>query len=226
MPNTDQSKREIKDIFGDDFEIKVLKEEGQFEGYGSFFDNIDSYNDIVVKGAFVKSLRKLGNPALLWQHDSRMPIGVYKAVKEDETGLYVRGELNLKVQGGIEAYELLKQGAIKGLSIGYSSVLTEYDEKKQVRTIKEANLYEISIVTFPANSLATVTGVKSLPQNEREFESFLREAGFSRNDAKAIVAKGFRALQRADDLCEADVADAVKEIGASADKLIQLLKGK
>lgn len=142
-------------------EIKSIDEAtpGVFEGYGSIFGVVDQHADIVAKGAFGKSIRK-EKPVMLWQHRPDMPIGVYDMVKEDDKGLYVKGAINLDVQAGREAYALLKQGAISGMSIGYNARKWSMDNKKGIRTLEEIDLWEISLVTFPANTLATVTNVK------------------------------------------------------------------
>ncbi len=174
-------------------EYKALDEKtGTFEGYGSIFGNVDSYGDIVVKGAFEDSI-KARKPVMLWQHNSDDPIGVYTEVKEDDKGLYLKGELNQDVQKGKEAYSLLKQGALQGLSIGYRVKLAERDHDNDVVYLKNVDLFEVSLVTFPANTEATIETVKSLPATKREFEKFLRDAGYSKNEAKAIIANGFKA---------------------------------
>lgn len=168
---------------------------GEFEGYGSIFGNIDSYRDIVAKGAFVESL-KSKKPVLLWQHDWKQPIGIYTEAREDERGLYVKGKLAMGVQRGKEAHELLLMDAIKGMSIGYRTIEDQFDAKTGITTLKKLDLMEVSLVTFPANDRANVTGVKSAPDTIREFEEFLREAGkYSREEAKLIASKGFRAIE-------------------------------
>jgi HK97 family phage prohead protease len=192
------------------FETKAVTEDRSFEGYGSVFGVLDSYDDVVAKGAFAKSLRGGGRggrtPALLWQHDAKTPIGVYTDMREDDTGLFVKGRFS-KTAKGDEAYELLKDGALSGLSIGFTTSKAQMDEKTGVRTLTEVDLWEVSLVTFPANQSARVTGVKadgSLP-TEREFEEFLRDAGFTRNHAKFIISKGYRLTRRdampSDDAC-------------------------
>jgi HK97 family phage prohead protease len=180
------------------FELKALEQDGSFSGYGSVFGNLDSYADIVAPGAFKKTLRehkKAGTmPALLWQHKPDSPIGVYTAMKEDEQGLYVEGNLALKTPLGLTAYELLKIKAITGLSIGYETKVSTYDDKKKTRTLTEVDLWEVSLVTFPANTSAMVDSVKSDDiKTIREFEDFLRDAGFSNARAKAIASHGFKA---------------------------------
>jgi len=101
-------------------QIKKLGEDGSFEGYGAIFDNVDSYGETIVKGAFTKSLedyaQKNQRVVMLWQHDIYNPIGVWENLHEDEKGLKGRGKLNLDVAKGRETYALMKQGALSGLA--------------------------------------------------------------------------------------------------------------
>lgn len=176
-------------------ELKAVGDEGEFEGYGSVFGVVDSYNEIVEKGAFLESLDKHGMPKLLLQHSSWMVGGIYTEAREDDKGLFVKGKLNLEVQSAREAYALLKQGAISGLSIGFRTLIEEVNKVTGVVHIKKVRLYEVSIVTFPANEAATVSAVKSAPGSIREFEKFLRDGGYSQEDAKLIASKGYRAYE-------------------------------
>lgn len=143
------------------FRLKLndLDDQGIFTGYAGIFAIEDLQNDIIERGAFKRTLDHSGGSVpILWQHKSEEPIGVGLEAKEDTSGLYVRGQLNLDTQRGKEAYSLLKQGAIKGLSIGYDAVKKEYKDGK--RLLKEIKLYEYSVVTFPAQPLANVLDVK------------------------------------------------------------------
>ena len=176
-------------------EIKAVGEDGSIEGYGSVFGVIDSYEDSIAKGAFSASIaahKAAGTmPALLWQHDSDDPIGVWTEMVEDAKGLLLKGRLCLDTTCGKEAYALLKMGAINGLSIGFISKKWSYDETTEVRTLSEVDLWEVSLVTFPANSKARITGVKS--SNElatlKDAERVLRDSGFSKQDATAFVSR-------------------------------------
>lgn len=190
------------------FEIKSdnITEEGIFSGFGSTFGGKpDSYGDIIVKGAFRETLEKGGRNgsgvAMLWQHNPHDPIGVWNELAETEKGLKVSGKLALKVQQGQEAFELMKMGALKGLSIGYDlmrdsennvfSDAMEYDEKNKTRYLKRLELWEISPVTFPANTTATITQVKNaieMAKNERELEHALCEAGLSNTASRYVVS--------------------------------------
>ena len=204
-----------------DAELKAVKEDGDIgyiQGYGSVFGNVDSYGDIVVKGAFVNSIKKK-MPALLLQHNPSDVVGVWKVAKEDKNGLYLEGELNLKVQKARENYELLKQGALKGMSIGFSTIDSEYNQEGK-RLIKEVDLWEVSIVTFPANVAAQINGVKSSePISKREIEAILRDAGMSISQAKAFIAEGYKAIDNQRDV-ENQIAEGLKSI------LSTLSKGK
>lgn len=206
-------------------EVKSVNDDGSFEGYGSVFGNLDSYRDIVHKGAFVESIKyhkeKGSSPALLWQHDSKTPIGVWKEMDEDDHGLYMKGQLALETQKGKEAYALLKMKAVRGLSIGFSVPKggEEFDSKNEVNNIKQVDLWETSVVTFPANRDAQVTAVKAALEDGvfpdvREFEQFLtRDAGFTRSQARTILNDGYKALIKQD-------ADLVEE----AQKLLKIFE--
>jgi len=202
-------------------ELKTEGEPGTFEGYGAIFGNKDRDGDIVSRGAFRESL-KAGMPALLWQHDQKQPIGRFDEVREDDKGLFVKGRLVMKGRG-LEAYELLKMGALNGLSIGFVTKEASRDPATRTRTITEADLMEISLVTFPANELARVSNVKAAISqkdtdvydepynNERAFEHLLRDNGFSRTRAKTIISKGFKGGDL-DSISPQEIASLIAEI--------------
>jgi HK97 family phage prohead protease len=186
------------------FEIKAVNDDGSFEGYGSVFGNVDFGGDVISKGAFadsIKSMKSNGTmPALLWQHKQSEPIGVYTEVREDETGLYVKGKLALKTVRGSEAYELMKMKALNGLSIGFVSQNDTVDYKTNVRTISKADLWEVSIVTFPMNDKARVSSVKSIDdiKNLADAENFLRESGgLSKSEATGLISR-IKSIGRSD----------------------------
>lgn len=177
------------------FELKSINETGIFEGYGSVFGVKDSYSEIVAPGAFAETLEKHKTagtmPALLWQHRSGEPIGVYTSMSEDSIGLKVSGQLALKTTRGAEAYELLKMGAISGLSIGFMPREDSYDKLTGITTLKKVDLWETSLVTFPANDAARVQGVKSIETIEdlKSAEQYLRDSGLSRRESVAFIAR-------------------------------------
>ena len=182
------------------FELKATDDAaGTFEAYLSVFNNVDHGNDAVAPGAFNASIKAQGSKPfpLLDQHDSRHVIGGFTAM-EDNHGLKIMGEFNLDTQKGREAYSNAKKGYLTGFSMGYST--EKYSINGDVRVLEQVKLYEGSIVTFPMNEAAQLTAIKSdEPLTERQFETFLRDAGFSRADAKTIIADGYKGyLKRRD----------------------------
>lgn len=150
-------------------QIKATGEDGTVEGYGSVFGVRDNYDDVIAKGAFIQSLKDhkaAGTmPAMLWQHDADKPIGVWTEMVEDEKGLRIKGQLAMETVKGKEAHALLKMGALNGLSIGFMSKEWAYDRETEVRTLTAIDLWEVSLVTFPANEKARVTNVKASPDD-------------------------------------------------------------
>lgn len=200
--------------------IKSVTETGEFEGYGSVFGVKDSYSDIVVPGAFQASLnewREKGSlPAMLWQHQISEPVGVYTEMREDDTGLYVKGRLLIEDDPlSKRAHAHLKAGSLSGLSIGYILKDWEYDRNKGAFLLKEIDLWEVSLVTFPSNDEARVSDVKSafargdIP-SQKSIERVLRDVGLSRTQAKAFMADGYRALSLRD--AEEDALKTLKSI--------------
>jgi HK97 family phage prohead protease len=189
-----------------------------FSGYGAYFNNVDSYGDVILPGAFkdnVSRAKKGDFPVMLSQHgmDDYTPVGVFTKIVEDEKGLYVEGKLANTTMGR-DLYELMKmtpRPAIKGMSIGYRVTEAEYPAGKNdskfpkgcYRKIKAADVLEISIVTFPANKKATITNVKS-EFVIRDAEKALREAGYSANEAKTIISIIKNANPVTDELPEVD----------------------
>jgi len=134
-------------------------------------------------------------PKLLWQHNSNEPVGVYTRAIEDDHGLFVEGQLALKTSRGAEAYELLKIKAISGMSIGYNVIDSVFDKKTGISVLEKLDLWEISLVTFPANELATVQSVKQLEEinSLADAEKFLREAGgFFQDTRREALCRGLK----------------------------------
>ena len=150
------------------------------EGYASLFGAVDQGNDIVVKGAYGASLKRLAAEGrqvkMLWQHDPTQPIGIWDEVREDARGLYVKGRLLDAVGKGREAKALIEAGAIDGLSIGYRTLKAQKNEKGQ-RLLTELELWEVSLVTFPMLPSARLRteGTKGDEPFEATQGAFLRE---------------------------------------------------
>ena len=130
----------------------VMTEGAVIEGYASRFGLPDQGGDIVAKGAFGASLARLAAKGdkvrMLWQHDPTKPIGVWDEIREDATGLWVKGRLLPEVTLAREAATLIDAGAIDGLSIGYRTIRAEKDGQGR-RVLTEVELWEVSLVTFP-----------------------------------------------------------------------------
>ena len=205
-------------------EVKANDDKGTFTGYGSIFGNEDQGSDIMQKGAFTKSLeqRPASKVKLLYQHKTDEPIGIFETMYEDEKGLFVKGRLAMGTQKGREAYELLKMGALDGMSIGFRADPDKqgYNENKRgTRTLKEVDLMEISLVTFPMNERALIENVKASQKSIREWEKILREVGsLSRTEAKI----GAKALSES--LSQRDAGDNNKQLATLINKVADILK--
>ncbi len=212
------------------FELKAVEtvtqddgvEVGVFEGLASTFGNRDMMGDLVEPGAFSAALARPGTIKMLWQHDARAPIGVWERIRETAAGLEVKGRLVLEVQQARETLALLKAGAVDALSIGFSVLRggAEFDRERSLRRIKAVDLWEISVVTFPANPKALVARIKALEHSatlptEREFERLLmRDAGLSRSQARTVLTAGYKAL-----LTTRDAGGGLDELVASVKRV-------
>ncbi|MCF6199467.1 MAG: HK97 family phage prohead protease [Hyphomicrobiaceae bacterium] len=179
-------------------DFKAVQTDGSFEGYASLFGQKDMGGDIVMPGAFAKSLKKrgAGGIRMLFQHDPGEPIGVWREIREDQRGLFVRGQLLPDVARAREVLSLMREGALDGLSIGFRTLKGRSDKARKVRRLHEIDLWEISIVTFPMLPNARISKVKSgsLP-TIREFERWLvRDAGLTRQNARAVIRSGYQNL--------------------------------
>ena len=230
MQNKTQQRPERKDAGGGRevrsfaLQIKAAGDDGTVEGYGSVFGVRDNYDDVIAKGAFVQSLKDhkaAGTmPAMLWQHDADKPIGVWTEMVEDEKGLRIKGQLAMETVKGKEAHALLKMGALNGLSVGFMSKEWAYDRETEVRTLTAIDLWEVSLVTFPANEKARVTNVKSADelQAPKDAEKVLRDAGFSKSDATAFVSRVMRMGE-----VRSDSAKSTAVAMKAADRLLRSL---
>lgn len=172
----------------------------EFDGYGSIFKNVDLGGDIVLPGAFKRSLAQWKGegqlPGLFWMHDPSRVLGKWLDMKEDAEGLAVKGVL-AETDLGNEIHTLLKMDAVRGLSIGYQTTDQDFD-KQGNRLIKEAKLWEVSVVSLPMNPLAQVAHVKSrlsaageYVPTMRELERVLRKGNISQKAAKIMISKIF-----------------------------------
>ena len=178
-------------------DVKSMKER-EFEGLGAVFGNRDLGGDIIMPGAFAKTLREpMGGikvRPMLWMHKTDEVIGVWDSMTESKVGLEVKGRF-APTERGPEVYTLAKMGAIGGMSIGYQVNDYAYDRKGN-RLLKEVELLEVSVVSMPMNPLAEIAYVKTRMSANgeyvptiKEFENILRDAGCSRAVAKQIAYK-------------------------------------
>ena len=203
-------------------EIKEVTETGSFEGLASVYGNIDLGGDIVMPGAFKEFVKtRDGSIRILDSHNTRAPIGKGTVI-DSHMGLVLKGTLNLKVSRSRDVHELMKDGIIDGLSIGFDILPngSEVRESDNVRLLKELKLWEISTVVFPMNPAATISAVKNFQQitNIREYENWLRDAGgFSKEQAK-ILARSYKDLPGRRDADE--TAEQSKELLGFLDGII------
>lgn len=144
------------------FEVKADESKRTFTGFASKFGNLDLHGDVILKGAFAKTIQERHPKKMikvLWQHTE--PIGIPEKIEETDEGLYVEGRIS-KTRIGDDSIELMKDGVVDGMSIGYDVVKDDRDEETGIRYLKELKLYEVSVVTWGANPEAGVLGLKSL----------------------------------------------------------------
>ena len=210
--------------------LQTVAGDGFFSGYASLFGAADLGRDVIERGAFAASLAERGASGvrMLFQHDPAEPIGAWSVLREDERGLYVEGRLAAGVARAREVHDLMKAGALDGLSIGFEAVRARSEPGTGLRHILQADLWEISVVTFPMLPGARVTDVKRHPAfpTKRELERRLtREAGLTRSEARALMAKGFAGLIGTRDAAGPDEDGLPAVIRAAARRIKQHSRG-
>lgn len=198
------------------FELKSTTEasSGVFEGLASTYGNIDLGGDIVVPGAFTKTLQERGSSVvLLSQHDATKSIGLGE-VSDSAEGLRIRGKLEMGLVDAQQEFIRLRSGLVKGLSIGYRVYPGGAEMKDGVRLLKSIELHECSLCTFPMNPAARVASVKGSVSSIRDFERFLRDSGYSKSEASRLAAHGWRGLADSDQDDQDDQADDDEALAA------------
>ena len=232
--------------------LETKASSGGIEGYGSVFGNVDFGGDIVLPGAFSKSLQEYKDsntmPQMFWAHKQDQVPGKWDSLKEDSYGLFGKGEL-IDTTLGSDVRKLTTHKAVSGLSIGYMTKDYSFD-KEGNRLLKQIDLFEISIVPLAMNPKAKITYAKSrlsdnfeyVPDDidialfKRELEQFLQLKGFGRRRAMLAVADIFKGFTEvSSDIQETEVSsDPSKEPEMSPlkerltvqgiDRLIQRIK--
>ena len=204
-------------------DIGEVAQDGSFHGYASVFGRVDLGRDVVERGAFKKSLERRGPEGIrmLFQHDPAQPIGSWSQIREDDRGLFVVGKLATGVAKARDVLELMRGRALDGLSVGFRTIQSVKDARTGVRHIRKADLWEISVVTFPMQPEARIENVKGVDADNRaipstrEFERWLvRDAGLTRSEAKTVIVKGFAYLKRERDAALAmphNLADRLRQ---------------
>jgi HK97 family phage prohead protease len=195
-----------------DTEFKFDAKTGLISGYASTFNGLDSYGDTILPGAFAETLENRERPVRMrWNHFGPV-IGKWVEMRENQRGLFVKGELTPGHSVAEDVKASLSHGAIDGLSIGFYVKEYEVDEEEKRRTIKKADLVEISVVEEPADLRARVTQIKSAideAKSLKDFEGILRDAGLPRSTATALVSRMRAMLQG-----ELEAKDKAAEIAA------------
>jgi HK97 family phage prohead protease len=131
-------------------------------GYASIFNIADKGGDVVLKGAFASARQSV---PLLWQHDSKEPVGFVERLVEDARGLRIVARVVASGRGA-DAAALLRAGAIDGLSFGYHVKAARPDRLRGVRELAAVELVEVSLVTFPMQPLARVLGFSTVTEGD------------------------------------------------------------
>lgn len=197
-----------------------------FSGYASVFNGVDAYGDSIEPGAYKETINPENRDRpiqLRWNHFGPV-IGKWKAMAEDEKGLWVEGELTPNHSVASDVAASLAHGAVNGLSIGYRVAEDGVEMRGNTRVLKKIDLFEISVVEEPADNMARVSGIKSMLEEVttlKEIEAILRDAGrFSKADATALVSR-VKSLSLGDQVGEQDTSD----LKALLQRNINLIKG-
>jgi hypothetical protein len=176
--------------------VKEIGEDGSIEGIASGYGNLDHGGDVMLPGAFTKSIEGRSAVPMLLFHDQKRPVGVWRDFKETPDGLLVKGRFAMSTDAGRDAHAMTKDGALGGLSVGYRTLRDKIVGK--ARHLIETTLHEISLVTIPMNGKALITSVKGIEDardklaagdrlTEREFDAFFKALGLSNNEAERAV---------------------------------------
>lgn len=166
--------------------------------YAAIWGNIDDAQDILLKGCCSRSVQARGPEAktnrkikFLYQHDTKVPLGLPSELKEDDKGLYVECPID-EIPKGDDVITQLKSGTLNQFSIGYNYVWdkcewSEVDDpdepgqKTYALVCKEIELFEVSVVTFACNEETEFLGMKDSQikshknQLHRDTEALLKQ---------------------------------------------------
>lgn len=193
----------------------AVKEDGHISGYCSVFGQVDTYADTIEPKAYDAVVASGAKPLMFFNHSSYgVPIGAWDKLSVDARGLFIEGRLNLNNKQGKEVYEALKFGSMNGLSVGIymqdEDVECDAEGVRHIKNVRE--LYEVSIVNFPADKNARISDIKSdTIKSIRDVENSLCEVGFSQSDAKGVISLVKTALTKEQrDAEKAKAEEAIK----------------
>lgn len=176
-------------------EIKNLSEAGEITGLAAAFGNVDHGGDRIMPGAFAATLaehKAAGTaPAMLLHHKLDRPCGVWTELSETSDGLMAKGKFTLDASDGREAYSLARDGALRGLSVGFQ--VDDAVAGTDARELKRLSLFEVSLVTVPMNNRARLATVKSI-DGVRDIETLLKSHGLSNREAKAAASAAWKSI--------------------------------
>lgn len=211
---------------------------GFVAGYASKFGGIDSYDDTIEPQAYDGVVKSGALPKMLFNHDAwSVPVGRWTSWKVDEIGLYVEGELNLELQQAQDIRKAIEFGSLDGLSVSIRMNANDfYYDADGIRHIKNVQkMREISLCTFPADNNARIITFKTAEEladlkTVRDLEDYLRDAGVSARDAKALISTSKRILtdEAATAKAQRDAAEKAAEQQRKLDRVQQFfnqLKG-
>jgi HK97 family phage prohead protease len=212
-------KGDIRTFITKTFKLKqedVDSDKREVAGMASTFGNKDLDGDIIEPTAFNEQFANgpLLNVKTLWQHSRFDPIGLGVATLMD-SGIKFATTLAKNIPVADQAFESAKQGLVDSFSIGFNIPKggINFDEDKNAWIISKAILREVSLVTFPANPLATISDVKSLEdvkEVRQSMTAFLLEAGYSHGIIKAAFSGNLHSLPGAD--TDKDAQDVIKSL--------------
>lgn len=159
----------------------LISDDGHFAGYASVFGEVDQGGDIVMPGAFAKSLGNKGRSGIrfLFQHDPKEPVGTWERLVEDKKGLWAEGRLLPGVPRADALRRLVGEGALDGLSIGFRAVRATRERSSGHRRLWQIDLWEISIVTFPMMDGARISTRATLPAPNARLTRPQRDRAFA-----------------------------------------------
>jgi HK97 family phage prohead protease len=204
------------------------EEKGVFEGYASTFDTVDQVGDTIIKGAFANTIasgRTVKGFVNHKQHE--VPVIDWMSLIEDSHGLKVHGKVDMNHKDGPTVYSGLQRKAMDGLSIGFTMNPADFEQKAAGRIIKNLDLMEISVVSFPCERQATITAVKADLDGLitlSDYEDYLREVGgFSKSMATALVCQ---LVKRVRSDYETEKQQTAEQVSTNMLAIIQSLKTK